>query len=296
VAYRLRILSSSEALGFAHMTFPIYRSAIGNGALAVGAYSGDIPAGLALVMPSADRKKAELLSLYVDGPQRLRGMGSMLLNHVETALRRAGIAFIHTSWSENLSGAPAFQSVLAKCDWSEPQKRMLVMRGDMSGAFGDGMRKKGPRYESRDCLPRQYELSLWGDMTKADRAFILSKEGKPHWYARRANPFREERIVVPTNSLILRKDGEIVGWLVVHRTAPDTLRFTDVFIREDLKRVGAVSIAMVSHGFWLQMIEGTPKLTMALERNNKPLVRMCETRLGDMGGLSWTWGAKKEYG
>ena len=76
---------------------------------------------------------------------------------------------------------------------------------------------------------------------------------------------------------------------------PDTLRYTDVFIRADLKRAGAVSIAMVTHGFWLHLAEGTPKLTMAVVRENEPLVRMFVSRMS-CARLGWTWGAKKEYG
>ncbi|MGL1861376.1 MAG: GNAT family N-acetyltransferase [Pseudodesulfovibrio sp.] len=293
MAYRLRILSPAEVHGFAAMTFPAYRSRLGNGTLAVGAYSGNVSAGLALISPLSDRTTVELLSLYIDFPHRLQGIGAMLLGHAEKTLKRANIPSIHTSWSETLPGAPALQAVLVKSGWSEPYKRMFTLRGDMDGDFGKGVREMYPKYESSDCLPRKYQLSRWFDMTDADRAFIKSKEGQPNWHEPRANPFRDEATMESTNSLVLRKDGDIAGWLTVHRSAPDTLRYTDVFIRADLKRAGAVAISMVTHAFWLHLKEGTPKLTMGVEKDNEPLIRMYENRMAIGANLSWTWGAEK---
>lgn len=292
MAHRLRILTPAEAHSFGRMTFPAYRPLLGNGALAVGVYADSEPAGLALVAPSPDRSQAELLSLYVNLSHRLNGLGTMLLKHAQRTLSRASIPLMHTTWSETLIGAPAFQAVLAKCGWDDPYKRMITLRGDMDGDFGREVQEKYPKYQSPDCLPRKYQLTRWFDMTVEDRAFILSKEGQPNWHSPRANPFREEGTMEPTNSLVLRKDGEVAGWLTVHRTAPDTLRYTDVFIREDLKRAGAVSIAMVTHAFWLQLAEGTPRLTMATEKENEPLIRMYQSRMS-CSQLSWTWGARK---
>ncbi|MBI9079689.1 MAG: hypothetical protein JEY79_08115 [Pseudodesulfovibrio sp.] len=276
------------------MTFPAYRPLLGNGVLSIGAYSGSHSVGLALISPAADRTRAELLSLYVDFPHRLCGVGTMLLNHADTILARASVPILHTSWSETLPGASVFEAVIAKCGWSDPYKRMFTLRGDMDGDFGREVQEKYLKYADASCLPRKYALTFWHDMNEVDRAFILSKQGDPDWYEPCANPFREESALESANSLLLRKDGEIVGWLTVHRSAPDTLRYTDVFIRADLKRAGAVSIAMVTHAFWLQLAEGTPKLTMAVVRENEPLIRMFVSRMS-CARLSWTWGAEKNY-
>jgi GNAT superfamily N-acetyltransferase len=295
MAYRIRSLSPDESPLFGRMTFPAYRARVGNGALAVGLYSGRQPAGLALIAVDRDQKMAELLSLYVDRPYRARGLGSTLLSHAEFVLARANVPLVHTVWSGSLPGAAAFEGVLAKSGWSAPHKRMITLRGDMAGDFGQEVRDKYPKYASPDCLPRKYRLTRWGDMTRADRLFIRSKQGQPNWHEHRADPFREEQILERDNSLILRQEDEIVGWLTVHRTAPDVLRYTDVFIRADLKRAGAVSIAMVTHAFWLQLAEGTPTLTMATEKDNEPLLRMYQKRMS-CSQLTWTWGAEKKLG
>jgi GNAT superfamily N-acetyltransferase len=303
VAYRIRTLSPAEAPAFGSMTFPAFRGLLGSlltkDALAVGAYSGDEPAGLALISPSQDRAEAELLSLFVSLPHRNCGLGTKLLAQAENMLKQAEVSRLHTSWSETVSGAAPFSAVLAARDWSEPCKRMFLLRGDMDGDFGKELQEKYPKYKSPSCLPGAYSLTFWRDMTGADREFIRSKQGLPNWYEPRANPFREESALESGNSLLLRKGGEIVGWLTVHRIGPrmegDTLRYTDVFIREDLKRAGAAVIAMVVHAFWLQLGLGVAKLTMAVDKANEPLVRMFVHRMS-CARLSWTWGAEKILG
>ena len=292
MSYRFRRLSGPESFLFAHMTFPAFRPMLGSGTLALGVYSGDEPVGLALVAPAADRAKAELLSLFVETSYRRRGIGSMLLEHVGRILASAGIPSLYAVWSETLPCAREFEATMAKAGFSVPHQRMYTLRGDMTGDFGRELKEQYPKYAEPTCLPRKYTLTFWRDMTEADRKFIRSREGMPNWHESRADPFREESRLEPVNSLVLRKDGEIAGWLTVHSIGRDTLRYTDVFLREDLKRAGAVAIAMVTHAFWLQLAEGTPKLTMAVEKANEPLIRMYEKRMS-CAKLSWTWGAEK---
>lgn len=294
MAYRFSILTPEQSLEFDAMTFPTYRKLLGGGCVAAGVWFKDQPAGLALCGQGQTRNEAELLSLFVAPFHRLGGVGTSLLGLAEAFLLAGGMDRMHTTWSGTLPGAAAFQAVLAERKWGKPYRRLLTLRGDMSGDFGRRVREMYPKYESPDCLPRQYSLSLWANMTPAERTFILSKQGQPNWYEPRANPFREENFLIPTISLLLRKEGEVAGWLTVHRTAPDVLRYTDVFIREDLKRAGAVAIAMVTHAFWLHLKEGTPKLTMGVERDNEPLIRLCENRMAEVANLNWTWGAKKK--
>ena len=64
-----------------------------------------------------------------------------------------------------------------------------------------------------------------------------SQERKP-WFPDQLNPFQDEAFIEPLNSLGLRYKGEIVGWMITHRTARDTIRYTAIYIREDLQEFG----------------------------------------------------------
>ena len=294
MAYRIRTLTPDEAPAFIPLTFPAYAPRLIRGGLAVGAYQGREPVGLALLAPGGERR-AELLSLYVTLGHRNRNLGRTILGLAEDAAAQRGAMGMHTVWSQGLASARAFESVLAARGWSEPVQRMLTLHGDMDSEFGEGVRRMYPKYESPDCLPRRYGFSTWRDMGEEDRWFIRSREGRPGWYEPRANPFREEACLDQDMSLVLRKDGLIVGWLTIHRTLPGTLRYTDVFLREDLKRAGAVAITLVTHAFWRQLAEGTPLLTMAVEKDNAGLVQMYQKRLAVGAKVNWTLGSSKSF-
>lgn len=296
MAYRLRTLSRAEAQTFGHMTFPAYRDRLAGGCLAVGAYAGNQPAGLVLCVPDGARERAELLSLFVGADQRGRGLGTALLARAEKTLGGAGVRAVRTVWSDAMPGSAPFARVLEKRHWSDPVPRMLVMHADVAGRFGQGVREQGTRYESVRCVPRCYELLHWSSLSTAQRQFMAARKDEPGWYRAEADPFREESLLMPDLSQILTRGGEVVGWVTAHRTDRETVRFTDVFVREDLRRAGAVAIAMVIHGFWLLMEAGVSRLTWAIEAANEPLVRMCRSRLGQMADLHWTRGAYKGLG
>ncbi|WP_419786985.1 GNAT family N-acetyltransferase [Pseudodesulfovibrio sp.] len=296
MTYPISILKPEQAIAFDAMTFPAYRRVLAGPSVAVGAWFKGTPAGLALFGEGRNNNEATLLSLFVAMPHRLGGLGTLLLEQGETFLTAAGLEGLRTTWTQTMAGAVAFERVLAKREWSPPKKRLLVMRADIAGRFGNGIRRNHPKYENADCLPKQYTLSPWDSLTRQERDFIKGKAGQPGWHALRADPFREEHILEQGLSMVLRKHGEVVGWLTVHLTTPDTARFTDVFLREDLKRGGGIAIGMVGHGFWKLMKAGIPKLTWGIEADNGPLLAMCQKRLGEIADLSWTLGSDKALG
>ena len=294
MTYRIRTLSPDRAPAFAPLTFPAYRSRIGRDTTAVGLLSDNEPVGLALASLPDRKGCSELLSLFVAFPHRKRGLGSLLLGHTQKLLARAGAGSMRTTWSETLPGALPFQAVLAGQGWTAPHKRMLVLRGDFTQKMGSVMQTDYPAYRTAPRLPRKYSISRWQDMTDADRQYILSRQGLPDWYPPEANPFRAEDLMEPLTSLLLRYENDIAGWITTHRTGPDTIRYTDIFIRRDLKRTGAVASATLLHAFWLQYDQGPPLFTMAVERDNTPLTSLILNRTGQALHPSWTWGARKE--
>ena len=294
MGYKVRILSKEECWQFRRMTFPAYMNRLGNNSLAVGALGKEGPMGLALFDNTKKNGSAELLSLLVAAPYRGKGVGAQLLRYGESILAESGFKNLHTVWSETVPGARPFAGILKKHNWSEPEKRLLMFRGDISGELGQAVQAQCPRYRTPDCLPRRFSLGLWSDMTPQERTFILSCQDKRDWYEKRSNPFREESALVPKLSLLLKKEGQIAGWLTVHRISAQSLRITDVFIRADLKSAGTATV-MLLHALWLQIEHGTSTLTWGVERENDSLIQFLTARIPFIQ-KNWTYGAKKNLG
>ncbi|BBD08232.1 GNAT family N-acetyltransferase [Desulfovibrio ferrophilus] len=295
--YRLRQLNPTTAPSFAGMTFPAYRSKLEkagkDGILAIGALTKEgEPVGLILI--EHGRGRATLLSVLINLQHRLQGLGTALLETAEDLLAKVGIRTFSTSWSESLPGAPAMAALLHKAQYSTPSPKLLMVKGDWKGPIGEVLRTEYPRYQNDGGLPKGYELTPWRDMSRTDAQFILSRQGRSGWYEPRANPMRESRHIEPVNSLLLRHEGNIVGWLGTHRTSSETVRYTDVFVHENLRRSGAIAIAMVVRGFWLQHDHGPRYFTMGLEHGNTPLVAMCRRRMAKATEQRWSLESSKE--
>lgn len=296
MAIRYRSLGVQEGAPFESMTFPLMRGKLAkvsrNGPfVAMGAFAGQRPIGLALAEINP-KGVAEILSLFVLFDQRMRGVGTSLLRLLERDVKKLGVTRLKTVWNEGGASAEAFSAVLAKLGFSAPHKRLLTLRADMRTVFGEDLEKDYLPYSEGTRLPRGYEISMWRDLNAEESDFIRTRQGRPEWYEARANPFREESLIEPLNSLVLRKGG-VVGWLVTHRPGPDTIRYTDVFIRKDLEKTGGVAIAMVVYAFFLQKRLGPPLLTMAVEASNRALVRMYERRMAYAAKVTWSLGAEK---
>jgi len=293
MSYRYAILSAEEALGFDAMTFPAYRKVLGGECVAAGAWFRGEPAGLALCGQGRTPAEAELLSLFVAPLHRLGGVGTSLLALAETFLLAGGMEAMHTTWTQSMAGAAAFERVLAKRGWSKPHKRLLLLRERLDGPFGREFRKRAGALRSLRAAPRGCELSRWADLTPDDIAFIGSREGLPGWYSSPANPLRELRTIIPELTPVLRVDGEIAGWITVHRISRDTARMTDVFVRTDLRRSTGLAADLIVRTIDRLIRARVPALNWGIEHDNAPLIALCRKRLGDIADLAWSMGAEK---
>ncbi|MGE4554124.1 MAG: GNAT family N-acetyltransferase [Desulfovibrionaceae bacterium] len=297
--FRLRLLHGPHAGPYLDKTFPAYagrllRCAPAGPVWALGARDGaDRPCGLALAARTGPGE-VELLSLLVDGAMRRRGLGRALLRRLEAALQEGGAVRAHTTWSEGLAGAPAFGGLLAAEGWSPPERHQLLLHLDWRTPQARGqLEGRYAKYREAPCLPRGYGHKRWAAMTPAEEAFIRERKGRPEWYMDLNDPFREREAIEPVNSLLLLHQGEPAGWVVNHRTAPDTIRYTDLFVRRDLEKNG-VGIALGTHSYWLQFDSGIPFMTMALRHGDARHVRLMERRMGPAGArLRWSLASAK---
>jgi hypothetical protein len=216
---------------------------------------------------------------------------------MEASLARAGAREVRASWHETIPAAEAVARLLASRGFAPPARTQFLLRGDLSADMGEELRGLYARYADPARLPRGYLITPWTEMSAEDREFIRSRKGQPDWYEPRADPFREEGGIEPVNSLVLRKEGlGIVGWLATHRIAPDTIRYTDLFIRKHPKVRPQAVIFLAIRAFWLQSGSSAPRMTMVQEHDNTPLIALCQGRMGHIMDTSWFVEARKRLG
>lgn len=239
-----RRLTAEETPAFEGMTFPAHKHLLSLQPsprllkektdykvqpLAFGAFDEEgKPAALALlVAPPEEGLMVEILSIFVVPAHRRQGVGTALLQALETPVR-AQAPGMRTVYSSAKSYAPIVERMLASCSWREPEVRMHFFKIRLEDLGKLTRRLNKPR--------RGYEISLWSEVPKEDRQKMLEQP----WAQMQISPKVSGQDYDRDVSLALRYHGELVGWVIAERVSEDTGRVASTYVRPDLSRSGAL--------------------------------------------------------
>jgi GNAT superfamily N-acetyltransferase len=235
------------ATGFDAFTYPRYRELLSGGAqpeaarerLAVAAWAGEVPAGLAFLSRESPEHDRQLLSIMVSPALRRRGLGERLLLAVQDLAAGRGTSRLVARFSSRMAAARAFEALLAKAGWSAPEAFEYRLAGRASWAlealrdwapFLDRLRKTG------------FSAADWRTLTGRERTEISAVMDRHMTGAERAfDPFRDEAklALIPEICVLLRRDAEIVGWIQGKRGGlPDTFHYSSGYVIPPLRRAG----------------------------------------------------------
>jgi len=243
-------LVGSEAMRFANLTFPLFRpllSGLGPGSdtVATGAYWQGIPVALALGRNLLGGK-SEILSLFVSPLNRRSGIGTALLLRLEELLAERGCNSCQLVYMTNGSSTAALERLLLRCGWPSSQPHMFVFKFDQTVVL--------PSWTHSCTLPPDFEAFRWRDLTSAERIGICRSQEESKWIPDYLVPFQHEDGMDIVSSLGLRFERNVVGWVITHHIAPDTVRYTNLFLRKDLRRMGR-GIALLAESIRVQTKE-----------------------------------------
>ena len=187
--------------------------------------------GLALadVFPRGDM--ARVLSLFVAPEHRGKGVGSTMLAHLEGALAREGCRGVRLAYRADWPAVPAIEHLLEKHSWNAPRVHMQLYKASVDRVM------EAPWIEEAK-LPEAFSIFSWSELTPEEREAIQQRQADEEWFPRALTPFQAEENMEPLNSLGLRYEGQVAGWMITHRIAPDTIQYTSLFIEAALQRQG----------------------------------------------------------
>lgn len=281
------VLQADHAATYETLTYPhfaplLHSLGAQSNVIAVGAEVEGVPVALAIArldrLDDAMTMQGQVLSLFVTPDRRNRGLGRLLLTHLETELGDRGCQQLEMRY---LSGpqSPALERILVQQQWFAPQAIALVCY-----ASTDRVRQAPPPhlvdYLGRwlDRLPPGYQFFPWAELTAAARA-ALDQRMQSDALMQRFNPFLEGDKLEPLNSLGLRYEDRIIGWVITHRTAADTIRYTQMYV-DPASQPLSRSTLLLAKAIQLQ-VEHLPhtKGTFRVDIDNAPMVKFVHRRL-----------------
>jgi len=275
--YQLLNLDKKTAVDYQLLTYPIYRPILRNLAsdsslIAIGVQLHSQPVGLVLAQLYPGENCGELLSLFVIPEYRQQGLGKVLLTQMEEELNHRRCSQVGLVYLPNAT-TPALERILEQRHWFSPQPRMLVCRSTTTHL------QEIPWLNLHHLLPPTYEIFPWTKLTRRERKTIQKQQTGSLSYPDILSPFNEEHLMEPVNSLGLRCQGEVVGWMITHRVAVDTIRYTSLFVKKELQSIGrALPLLATAIKLQLENPEAT-KAICTVTVDNAPMVKFAQRRL-----------------
>ncbi|AFY48299.1 acetyltransferase [Nostoc sp. PCC 7524] len=276
-SYKFVKLSNATAIFYEKLTYPTFRSRLKNldadqSIVALGVHQGSQPVGLILAEASSNPKIAEILSLFVIPEHRGYGLGKTLLSYLEEELSQSSFSQVNLVYVPNAT-TPYLEKVLKQCNWSTPQLRMLVCSGPIINI------KDASWLKLADALPLGYSIFPWVEISTQERESIQAQQAISAWYPEILSPWTEPEIIEPLNSLGLRYENQVIGWMITHRVARDTIRYTKLFVREDLQRLGR-AIPLLAKAIKLQLeTQEDSQAVFTVLADNTHMVKFLQKRL-----------------
>jgi GNAT superfamily N-acetyltransferase len=198
------------------------------GAAALGE-SGTV-ALVAAEMQTAER--ARVVSLLVQPEHRRCGIATHLLARCEELATEKGAREIEGLYRTSWRSREAIERLLRDAGWSEPQTRHLIGRG-ATETLGPASALAPP------TLSGGLELFSWSELGPDEEQAILARQEREGWYPQALSPFQVAPRIEAEISVGLRAHGEVAGWMIVHRLSHDTVQYSALFVRDDLRGTGA---------------------------------------------------------
>lgn len=286
--YEFLVLNPATAPAYERLAFPIFRSqlsAIHESTFAIGVQYQSQPCGLILAEYSQSDRRARICSLYVEPAHRRRGLGKALVDRMEQTLIDAGCVEVELLYTFNLT-TPVLDRILKQLNWSPgyPFSLTCVTQRQLIQTV--------PWLNY--TVPTAFTLFPWSELTLHDRETIQQQRDTVLNYPFELSPFREEHLIEPRSSFGLRYQEQVVGWMITHRMAVDTVRYSALFVKPALQSVGrAIPLLATAIRRQLEDPQVTKGIFIVL-LDNAPMMKFVDRRLSPyLTGIQQTWKASK---
>lgn len=207
------------------------RIAAGRQLLTAGAMHEGTPVGLALGTLATDRKPATVHSLGVVPEHRRSGLGTALLAALERNLQQRDASSVQASYRSNLEHRAALERIAEKRRWEAPRAVRRLYRSRLDTI------RDAPLLDA-NALPEGFALFDWRDVTPDERDAIRRRQdgAEAAAHPEALDPFQLPDRVDGQCSVGVRRNGEVAGWMVVHRLGDDLMQYTSLFVRPTVHR------------------------------------------------------------
>lgn len=206
----------------------------------------DIPAAFALISMRKSLYWAVLLSFTFRSPNTVQTIGKQLLDQLESFLREQHYHLLSYIYSDFDPEINQIEALLKQSGWGDP--KLLLVRCHFEGHQFDAPWFK--RY-IKAHLPENFEFFPWAKLKPRERELLEHKQ-EEGTFPFSVSPFFQEKSIEPLNSLGVRYKGDVIGWMITNRLAPDTIGYSSFFVEPEYRET-TIPLCMVAKSIFLQL-------------------------------------------
>ncbi|MCB1119134.1 MAG: GNAT family N-acetyltransferase [Chlamydiia bacterium] len=200
------------------------------------AYDNDQPIGLVWATLFPPILDAFLHTLFVLPEHRHRGVGKELMQTLYAKLNEHKITTVSTHYPQTET-TPYFQNILSQDRWTKPDPygtRFTVHIPTF----------EPPWYNPQYRLLPTYSIFPWSRVTKTEQKHIDQQEER-EFFPIDVSPLGDETLIEPLNSLGMRFNGKLIGWMITHRLNKETICYTALYVEHHHRYTGVAIYLLI---------------------------------------------------
>lgn len=225
----------------------------------LGAYENEVLVGCILLSIYKSLRGADLHYISVIPEERGKGIAKKLLIQLKEVLTSRKLNFCWAKYLQEDPCAPILEYLFSSLGWGAPYRELVRY-------IFEGVLFNPPWLGKNYSLPAGCEDFLWADITDEERSKLRHQQFQ-NTFPRSVSPLSTKYAIEPTNSLGIRKDGEIVGWLITHRLNKETVRYSVFYLDRDI-RMSQCAVYLLSKSISIQKGTGIPWAVCEINFNN----------------------------
>ena len=292
-------LDSENSQPFSQLVLPMnrgYFDKLGEtGQLAVGVEDEGRPAGLliagavpALANPGdVERARAtdhwEIKQIYVPPESRKAGNGRELLRTLAALLCAQGVQQLSLTYALEEKRRKDVEAFLVRCGWPDPLTTAYQYRVTRSRVKSRWICPAGEEIRKYQ-LPAGVTITDFTTLTEREKTEVEEDPnlGYPAYLA----PFDGYHLLYLENSLLLRVNGAITGWILAVKYGDHTVFYRGIFVKAEY-RSAAYGLYLLAAAIRLQFAMGNENAMFAVNVKNPTMRRWIDWMLG--GDYDYIW-------
>ena len=204
-------------------------------------------------------KEGEIISIFIQPEYRNRGIGTKLLAKGQEFLLSQEYKTLTFCYQKEKEYSVFLEKILTKLNWSLPTPHTVDLYFIV--------KEFHPKWYRQYKLPKYLEIVSWFAMTEEEKEFLMRMDEYEVIPSIVSPLHKNLESIEPINSLIMRYQGNLVGWIVSNRINYDTIQYSSLFFFPEWRNVGWF-IFLLSKSIFLQQESLIPKAVLTINLEN----------------------------